>query len=186
MLARTCCFALQGVEGIPVAVEAFVSGGQYMFNIVGLPDAAVRESRDRVYAALKNNGFNTPTGHVTVNLSPADVRKEGAAFDLPIAAAILIATRQIKQVDASRILMLGELALDGSLVPVRGALSLVISAHEHGITEVILPAQNAPEVQAVQGMMVYPAHTLYEAVRHLTGDAPLLAQVQKTFDECLL
>ena len=185
MLARTCCFALQGIEGVPVTVEAFVSGGQYAFTMVGLPDTAVRESRDRVYAALKNNGFSTPTGHVTVNLSPADVRKEGAAFDLPIAVSIAIATRQIKPIDASNILLMGELALDGRLVPVRGALSLVISAHEHGIREVVLPAENAPEVQAVQGMRVYPAHTLYEAIMHLTGAAPLLAQEQKTYEECL-
>ena len=83
MLARTCCFALQGVEGIPVTVEAYVtSSAQQIFSIVGLPDTAVRESRDRVYAALKNNGFAVPTGRVTVSLSPADVRKEGAAFDL--------------------------------------------------------------------------------------------------------
>ena len=185
MLARTCCFALQGVEGVPVTVEAFVASGAYAFNMVGLPDTAVRESRDRVYAALKNNGFMTPSGHVTVNLSPADVRKEGAAFDLSIATAIILATRQIKPVDVSNVLLMGELALDGRLVPVRGALSLVISAHEHGIRQVVLPAENAQEVQAVQGMQVYPAHTLYEAVMHLSGDAPLLAQVQKTYAECL-
>ena len=185
MLARTCCFALQGVEGIPVTVEAFVSGGQSIFNLVGLPDAAVRESRDRVFAALKNNGFAVPTGRVTVSLSPADVRKEGAAFDLSIALALIIATRQVRPVDVSGILLMGELSLDGRLVPVRGTLSQVISAHEHGIREVIMPAENAPEVQAVQGMRVYPAHTLYEAVMHLTGAAPLLAQEQKSYEECL-
>lgn len=185
MLARTCCFALQGVEGIPVTVEAYVAGGQPMFSLVGLPDAAVRESRDRVYAALKNNGFALPTGRVTISLSPADVRKEGAAFDLSIAAALVMATRQIRPTDAEKILLLGELALDGRLVPVRGTLSLVISAYEHGIREVILPAENAPEVQAVQGMRVYPANTLYEALMHLSGSAPLLAQQQKTYEECL-
>lgn len=186
MLARTCCFALQGVEGIPVTVEAYVSGGQPQFNLVGLPDTAVKESRDRVYAAMKNNGFVLPTGRVTVSLSPADVRKEGAAFDLSIAVALIIATRQVRPVDVSQVLLMGELALDGRLVPVRGTLSQVISAHEHGIREVVLPAENAPEVQAVQGMRVYPAHTLYEAVMHLTGAAPLLAQEQKSYEECLL
>ncbi|MBQ9196866.1 MAG: YifB family Mg chelatase-like AAA ATPase [Clostridia bacterium] len=186
MLARTCCFALQGVEGIPVTVEAYVAGGQQtIFTIVGLPDAAVRESRDRVFAALKNNGFSVPFGHITVSLSPADVRKEGAAFDLSIAVALVIATRQVKPIDCENILLMGELALDGRLVPVRGALSMVLSAHEHGIRDVIMPAENAPEVQAVQGMRVYPAHTLYEAVMHLTGAAPLLAQQQKTYEECL-
>ena len=185
MLARTCCFALQGVEGIPVTVEAFVTGGTPVFTLVGLPDTAVRESRDRVYAALRNNGFAVPTGRVTVSLSPADVRKEGAAFDLSIAMALIIATRQVRPLDIEKVLLLGELSLDGRLAPVRGALSLVISAHEHGIREVILPAENAPEVQAVQGMRVYPAHTLYEAAMHLTGAAPLLAQEQKTYEECL-
>ena len=185
MLARTCCFALQGVEGIPVTVEAFVAGGQGVFTIVGLPDTAVRESRDRVFAAMRNNGFAVPPGRVTVNLSPADVRKEGAAFDLSIAVALIIATRQVKPIDCEKILLMGELSLDGRLAPVRGALSMVISAHEHGIRDVIMPADNAPEVQAVQGMRVYPAHTLYEAVMHLTGAAPLLAQPQKTYAECL-
>lgn len=184
MLARTHCFALLGIEGIPVTVEAFVTGGQFAFSMVGLPDAAVRESRERVFAALKNNGFSTPTGHVTVNLSPADLKKEGAAFDLPIAVAIAIATRQVKPLDTSGILLMGELALDGRLVPVRGALSMVIAAHEHGMREVILPWENAAEVQAVQGMLVYPAHTLYEAIMHLTGAAPLLAQEQKSYGEC--
>ena len=185
MLARTCCFALQGVEGIPVTVEAFVTGGTPVFTLVGLPDTAVRESRDRVYAALRNNGFAVPTGRVTVSLSPADVRTEGAAFDLSIAMALIIANRQVRPLDIEKVLLLGELSLDGRLAPVRGALSLVISAHEHGIREVILPAENAPEVQAVQGMRVYPAHTLYEAAMHLTGAAPLLAQEQKTYEECL-
>lgn len=184
MLARTHCFALLGIEGIPVTVEAYVTGGQFAFSMVGLPDAAVRESRERVFAALKNNGFSTPTGHVTVNLSPADLKKEGAAFDLPIAVAIAIATRQVKPMDTSGVLLMGELALDGRLVPVRGALSMVIAAHEHGMREVILPYENAAEVQAVQGMLVYPAHTLYEAIMHLTGAAPLLAQEQKSYQEC--
>ena len=185
MLARTCCFALQGVEGIPVAVEAFVAGGQQVFNIVGLPDAAVRESRDRVFAALKNSGFTPPVGRVTVSMSPADIKKEGAAFDLSVAVSLILATRQMKPADLSRILLVGELALDGRLVPVRGALSLVISAHENGIREVVLPTDNAAEVQAVQGMKVYPARTLHEAVMHLTGASPVMAQQQKTYEECL-
>jgi len=185
MLARTRCFALQGVEGVSVTVEAYVTGGSPAFSMVGLPDAAVRESRERVFAALKNNGFSTPTGRVTVNLSPADLKKEGAAFDLPIAVAIIIATRQVRPMQTDDVLLMGELALDGCLVPVRGALSMVIAAHEQGMRQVILPCENAAEVQAVQGMRVYPAHTLYEAVMHLTGQAPLLAQEQKSYTQCL-
>ena len=128
MLARTLCFALQGVEGQPIWVETDVSGGAFNFSMVGLPDAAVRESRDRVTGALRNSGFAMPGGRITVNLSPADLRKEGAAFDLPIAISILAASRQAALPALDRVLLLGELSLDGSLTPVRGALSMVIAA----------------------------------------------------------
>jgi magnesium chelatase family protein len=185
MLSRTLCFALVGIDGAPVTVEAFVAGGSFNFTIVGLPDASVKESKDRVTAALRNSGFVLPVGHITVNLSPADLRKEGAAFDLPIAIALILAGRQIKARGLDDILLLGELALDGRLVPVRGVLSMVIAAREHGITQVILPDANAHEVQAVQGMCVYPARSLYEAALHLSGQAPLLAQEQRTYTECL-
>lgn len=186
MLARTLCFALVGIEGEPVAVEAYVSGGnQFVFSMVGLPDTAVKESRDRVTAALKNSGFVMPYGHITVNLSPADVRKEGTVFDLPIAVAIIQATQQLKTYGLDDTLLLGELALDGRLIPVQGVLPLVISARERGITKVLLPAQNAPEVAAVSGMEVYPAKSLYEAAQHLSGQMPLLPQQQKSYQECL-
>ena len=118
MLARTLCFALVGVSGEPVDVQAYVSGGnQYQFSMVGLPDTAVKESRDRVAAAIKNSGFAMPYGHTTVNLSPADVRKEGTLFDLPIAVAIIQATKQLKCFGLNDTVLIGELALDGKLVP---------------------------------------------------------------------
>lgn len=183
MLARTLCFALMGVDGIPVTVETDVAGGMGSFAMVGLPDAAVRESRDRVTGALRNSGYAVPTGKVTINLSPADVRKEGAAFDLSIAVSLIAASRQAAMPDLQKTLLVGELSLDGSLVPVRGVLSMVISAREHGIDRVILPRGNAAEVASVEGMLVYPADHLRDATQHLTGKMPILAQEQMPYDE---
>lgn len=187
MIASTMCFALSGIHGEPVAVEAYVTGGStYQFVMVGLPDTAVKESRDRVTAALKNSGFTMPFGHTTINLSPADLKKEGSVFDLPIAISIILASRQIKPAeDISNLLLMGELALDGRLTPVNGVLSMVIAAKERGINKVILPWQNANEVIAVEGMQVYPAKSLYEAVQHIAGKMPILPQVQKSYQECI-
>ena len=186
MLARTLCFALSGIEGEPVMVEADVSNSdKFVFNLVGLPDAAVKESRERVFAALKNSGFTQPYVRTTVNLSPADLRKEGTAFDLPIAVAVIAASRQTKAQDLERTVLLGELALDGRLAPVHGALSLVIAARERGYHKVVLPKANAREVEAVEGMEVYPANSLYEVVQHLSGGALIAAQPQKSYQECL-
>lgn len=186
MLARTLCFALSGIQGEPVTVEADVSNSdKFMFNLVGLPDAAVKESRERVFAALKNSGFTQPYVRTTVNLSPADLRKEGTAFDLPIAVAVIAASRQARAQDLERTVLLGELSLDGRLAPVHGALSLVIAARERGYEKVILPQQNAREVEAVEGMEVYPARSLYEAVQHLSGNALIPAQIQKSYQEFL-
>ena len=186
MLARTKCFALTGIEGQPVTVEAFVSSAsEFRFNIVGLPDAAVKESRDRVGAALKYSGFTMPVGQTVVNLSPADLRKEGTAFDLPIAIAVIVASRQLQAMALDDVILIGELALDGRLSPVSGALSIVISAHEQGWRKVILPRENAKEVEVVSGMEVYPASSLYEAAMHLSGRAPLPAQAQRSYEDCL-
>lgn len=185
MLARTLCYALQGIDGCPVTVETDVSYGVYAFAMVGLPDAAVRESHDRVNSALRNSGYAVPEGKITINLSPGDLKKEGAAFDLPIAVSLIAASRQAPLSDLMQVLTLGELALDGSLVPVRGVLSMVIAAREQGITQVVLPEGNAKEVQAVEGMMVFPARNLKQVVEHLSGKALLEAQHQHSYTECL-
>ncbi len=186
MLARTRCFALNGVQGEAVSVEAYVrSASSFQFSMVGLPDAAVKESRDRVAAALKNSGFLMPLGHTTVNLSPADLRKEGAAFDLAIALSIILASRQLSLPGMEDILLIGELGLDGRLVAVQGALSMVMAAHAAGIRQVILPLGNAREVEAVSGMMVYPAGSLTEVAQHLAGQLPIPAQIQKNYEDCL-
>lgn len=185
MLSRTLSFALQGIEGRPVRVETDVSGGMGGFAMVGLPDTAVRESRDRVTGALRNSGYAMPSGKVTVNLSPADLRKEGAAFDLPIAVSLIAASRQAALPQLENILLLGELSLDGSLLPVRGALSMVIAAKEAGVESVVLPLDNGPEVQSLTGMLVYPARNLTQVIAHLSGREPMAAQIQTTYDESL-
>ena len=183
MLSTALSCALNGVDGVLVHVETDISGGDFYLSLVGLPDAAVRESRDRVLPALRNSGYMCPSSRITINLAPADIRKEGAAFDLPIALSILAASRQIPPRSLDNILFFGELSLDGKLNGIRGALPLVLSAHSQGITDILLPADNAMEVAAVEGIRVYPARTLTEAAQHLTGEKPLLSQEQIPFEE---
>ena len=185
MLARTLCFTLLGVDGQPVWVETDVTGGMGAFTMVGLPDTAVRESKDRVTGALRNSGFAMPGGKVTINLSPADLRKEGSAFDLPIAVSIIAASRQAFLPHLDKTLLMGELSLDGTLSPVRGALSMVISARQAGIESVVLPRENAAEVQSLSGMLIYPARSLSEVIGHLSGREPLCAQQQTSYEDCL-
>lgn len=185
MLAQTLGYGLSGVNGFAVKVEVYAAPGLPMLEIIGLPDASVKESRDRVSAAIVNSGFAMPVARLTVNLAPADMKKEGPAFDLPIAASVLMASSQLEQMDLSRTLMLGELSLDGTLQPVRGALPMVISASEQGIEEVILPMGNAQEVACIQGIRVYPAGSLRQVVAHLTGRERIPAQEQRAYSDIL-
>ena len=185
MLARTLGYGLSGVNGFAVKVEVYAASGIPALEIIGLPDASVKESRDRVSAAIVNSGFAMPIARLTVNLAPADLRKEGPAFDLPIAVSVLMASHQMESLDLSHTLLMGELSLDGSLQAVRGALPMVISASEQGIEEVLLPEANAPEVACIQGIRVYPVRSLRQAVEHLTGKARIPAQAQHSYDEIL-
>jgi len=185
MLARTLGYGLSGVNGFAVKVEVYAANGIPALEIIGLPDASVKESRDRVSAAIVNSGFSMPIARLTVNLAPADTKKEGPAFDLPIAVSVLMASHQLDGMDLTQTLLMGELSLDGSLQPVRGALPMVISASEQGIEEVILPAGNAQEVACIQGIRVYPAHSLREVVLHLKGIEPIEAQEQRSYEEIL-
>ena len=185
MLARALSYGVSGVDGYRVQVEVFVSGGLPSFDIVGLPDAAIKESRDRVRAALMNSGFTIPVGRITVNLAPADMKKEGPAYDLPIAIAILQAAGQIIVEGLESTLIIGELSLDGTLHPVRGVLPMTISARQNEVESIILPRANAMEIVTIQGMQVYPATNLKDVIYHLTGREKLPAQVQKTYSECL-
>lgn len=186
MLARTLCYALNGIDAIPVSVEAYSSGGvQFQFSIVGLADTAVKESKDRVVAAIKNSGFAMPYGHTTISLSPADIKKEGAVFDLPIAVSILSATNQLRNTALESTLLIGELGLDGRLTPVHGVLPMVISAIGDNIRSVILPYENAKEIEVLEGIDVFPAKSLHEVVNHLKGQSLIQKQAQKSYEDCL-
>jgi magnesium chelatase family protein len=167
MLARLRTAAVFGVEACQVEVEVDVSFGMPRFTMVGLPDASVRESRDRVRSAIRNSGFTFPSHRITVNLAPADVRKAGAAFDLPIALGILAAQGIIERTDTNTLLFLGELSLDGSIHPARGVLPIAAAARRAGIEALLLPAGNASEAAIVAGLNVYPVASLSDAVRAL-------------------
>ena len=144
MYSVTRSFGLKGLNGFAVAVEADVSGGLPAFSIVGLPDSAVRESADRVRAAIKNLGFKFPDRRITINLAPADVRKTGPVYDLPLLLALLISSGQLETVPSDAA-FLGELALDGTLRPVSGVLPMALAAAECGIRALYVPAENAAE-----------------------------------------
>ncbi len=183
MLASVASEALSGLDGHPVRVEADVVAAAPAFSIVGLPDAAVQESRERVRAAIVNSAYKFPSRRLTVNLAPADLRKEGPSFDLPIALAFLLATGQAEDGCDGRgpLAALGELGLDGSVRPVAGALVLAESLRRRGVRGVILPAGNAAEAALVPGLEVYPARTLQDAVRQLAaGGAETAAPADPT------
>ena len=173
MLSFVSSCGLTGIEGFAVEVEVNMSHGMVLFEIVGLPDASVKESRERVRTALKNSGFYFPAERLIVNLAPADLKKEGPAFDLPIALGILCCMGVIDQQALEGLCVFGELSLNGGVRPVRGALPMVISAMERGVKRFLLPAENAGEVSCIEGAEIFPANTLIEAVRHLTGSLPI-------------
>ena len=180
MLAKVLSAAVYGIDANLIDVEVDLSGialEEDKFHTVGLPDAAVRESRDRVRSALKNSGFQVPPTHVTINLAPADLKKEGAGFDLPIAIGILSAFGILHLKDLSSFLLVGELGLDGTLRPVPGILSVAILARERGIAHLLVPAVNAPEAAVVEGVAVYPVTSLRDVVDLL--NSTLLGQVQR-------
>lgn len=182
MLAKTLSCGLSGVNGYPVVVEAFISNGMIGFEIVGLPSAAVKESRDRVRAAIATSGLSFPFGKVTVNLSPADVKKEGTAFELAIAVALLAAPSPEMFRELNSTMLLGELSLEGRLMPLRGALAMVITAAEHGVRHVILPRQSVRECECIEGVTLYPAETLLQVYGHLTSRAPLTPHPTATYE----
>ena len=171
MLACLRTAALFGIEACPVHVEVDVSFGMPFFNLVGLPDASVRESRDRVKSAIRNSGFEFPSHRVTVNLAPADVRKAGSSFDLPIAIGILAAQGVVERREITDVLVLGELSLDGSIHAARGVLPIAAAARRDGIPTVLLPRSNASEAAIVSGLRVTGVASLAEAVAALNHPA---------------
>ncbi|MCF8010715.1 MAG: YifB family Mg chelatase-like AAA ATPase [Clostridiales bacterium] len=170
MLAIVKSITLHGLEGYIVQVEVDVSNGLPSFEIVGLPDTAVREARDRVRAAIKNSGFDFPNSKITVNLAPADLKKEGPVYDLAIAAGILAATSQVDQTVCSKYAFIGELSLEGSVRPINGVLPLVAEAKKHGIQEVIVPWKNTSEAALVQDVDILGTGSLSQVAAHLQGE----------------
>lgn len=170
MLAKALSATVIGIDAVLVDVEVDIAQGLPQFATVGLPDGAVKESKDRVKAALKNSGYDFPARRITANLAPADLKKEGAAFDLPISIGILAATGVIEGERLGRYVLLGELSLDGSLKPVRGALPVAVAARQAGLAGMVLPPDNAAEAAVVTGIEVIPASTLAEVVQFLRGD----------------
>ena len=174
MFARLHSMALAGIEAHPCEVEVDVSGrGFGKPTLVGLPDSAVKESLDRIRSALANTGFSQPRTRTTINLAPADLRKEGPAFDLPIALGLLLADDQMRSDDAERFLIAGELALDGQIRPVKGALSLALLGRDQEFDGLIVPRDNAEEAAVVDGIEVYGVDSLTQAVSFLAGELPL-------------
>jgi magnesium chelatase family protein len=172
MLAKVLSSAVLGVDAYVVAVEVDIALGLPTFNTVGLPDAAVKESRDRVKAAIKNSGFEFPAKRITVNLAPADIKKEGAAFDLPSAVGILAAQEVVRPDRLGRLVILGELSLDGGVRPVRGVLSMAVAAREAKLEGLIVPVENAFEAAVVDGLAVYGVESLHQTVAILNGEQP--------------
>ena len=186
VIARTLSMGVSGVNGFPVHVEVFGIGGIPGMEIIGLPDTSVRESRDRVSAAIINSGREMKPRKITVNLAPADMKKEGPSFDLPIAVGVLCALEELKTSDLyshDNTVLFGELSLDGRVRPVNGALPMVISAKECGIRNVILPRQNAKEVACIEGMNILPVNNLTEVIMHIEGTKIIQPQKQITYEE---
>ena len=187
MFAKLTAAALLGVDAYAVEIEVDVAGGLPGMMIVGLPDAAVQESRERVRSAIRNAGLPFPATRIVVNLAPADVRKEGPAFDLPIALAILLAQGVIQERALEHTLIVGELALDGALRPVRGVINVALYAAQAGIKRLIVAPENAQEAAAIDGLEVYAPETLTQTVaflqgrENLTSTVPEAAPVPKDF-----
>lgn len=184
MLAKVLSSAVIGIDAYVVEVEVDISQGLPSFSTVGLPEGAVRESKERVKAAVKNSGYHFPSDRITVNLAPADIRKEGAAFDLPMAVGILVATGLLGRSSCAGYMFLGELSLDGLIRPVRGVLPMAIAARDQGLKGIFLPAENAPEAGVVDGIQIFPVTTLaqvIEALREGSAIEPVTVDVDRLF-----
>src|SRR5262245_44949556 len=173
MLAKVCSSAVNGIDAYPVEVEVNAGYGDTVIVIVGLPDAAVKESRDRVMTAIINSGFKYTFGRTTINLAPADVKKEGPSFDLPIAVGMVAASEQIETDQLENFVMVGELALTGAVRPVKGVLPIALRARQDGKVGVLVPPENAAEAAVVTGLRVIPIHNLREACGFLEGQTKI-------------
>ncbi len=183
MLVKTYGCSIYGINAIPITVEVHMDTG-IQFLMVGLPDNAVKESHQRIDAALKNSGYKIPGKKITINLAPADIRKEGSAYDLTIAIAILAASGQINADLLDKFIIMGELSLDGSILPVKGALPIAIEAHKNGFTGFILPEQNAHEAAIISGLKVYGVSNIQQVIDICNGSEeiqPVTVDADKVF-----
>jgi len=169
VVSKIRSLGVRGIGGYPVSVECFLSSGLPAFEIVGLPDAAVKESKDRVRAAIKNAGMSFPVSRLTINLAPADTKKGGTAFDLPVLLAILSANGSIKQPDGDSA-FIGELGLTGELRPVKGVLPMALAARREGVRKLFVPAVNGAEAAFAEGVEVYPVENVRQLLEHLSGE----------------
>ena len=169
MLVKVYGAAVQGIDATIVTIEVNSSRG-IKFFLVGLPDSAVKESHERIISALQVNGYKFPTSQIVINMAPADIRKEGSSYDLPLAIGILAAAKIVSEEKLSRYLIIGELSLDGSLQPIKGALSIAISAREQGFEGFILPRQNAREAAVVNHLNVYGVANIKEVIEFFNGE----------------
>src|SRR5262245_19967672 len=172
MLAKLSAFALVGIDAVPVEVEVDAAGGLPKTILVGLPELAVRESIHRIERALSNLGYMRPSGRTVINLAPADLRKDAGAFDLPIALGMLVATGQLLPEQVRDFAIVGELALDGSVRPVKGALSMAMTARDQKVPKLLAPLANAREAAVVPEVAVFGVGSLSEAVGVLSGMVP--------------
>jgi len=172
MLAKVISCATVGLEGAIVEVEVDISPGLPQFTIVGLPDTAVQEARERVRAAIRNSGFNFPMKRIVVNLAPADLKKAGPAYDLPIAVGILLSSEQVSA-DVSQAVILGELSLDGGLRHTNGVLPMVALAHKKGFSTIIVPEADAKEASLIEGTKIIPITSLSQLVSYFRGEIPV-------------
>lgn len=185
MLAKVYAAALQGVDAILITIEVSVARG-IRYYLVGLPDVSIKESHERIHAALVNNGLKFPRNQITINMAPADIRKEGAAYDLPLAIGILAAAEKIQPDHIGEYMMMGELSLDGGLKPIRGALPMAIKAKEEGFKGLILPKDNAREAAVVSGLEVYGVDNVMQVINFFNGSLELeqtLVDPRKDFYE---
>jgi magnesium chelatase family protein len=185
MLARVCSAAVNGIDAYAIEVEVNCGYGETFIALVGLPDTAVKESKDRVSTALGNSGYKFPMGKTTINLAPADVKKEGPSFDLPIALGMLAASEQVETDQLDYFVAVGELALTGAVRSVKGVLPIALRAKADGKTGILVPAENAAEAAVVDGLNVIPVQNLREAAQFLEGEikiAPTKVDLQKLFE----
>ncbi|MBF0225837.1 MAG: YifB family Mg chelatase-like AAA ATPase [Desulfobacterales bacterium] len=186
MLSKVFSSSVTGIDAYLIEVEVDISFGLPAYTTVGLPETSVKESRDRVKAAIKNSGFAFPDDRITVNLAPADIKKEGTGFDLPIAIGILSATKVIPQEIIVKYPILGELSLDGRIKPVKGSLSMALAAKEKKFEGIIVPYDNGLEASVVKGISVFPVKTLSEVIDFFRGFInipPLISDLPEIFDE---